>query len=145
LALTPYGGWHKEAKEWTDRVAHTGDKVPHDAWDERFEHPARTWAPASHRSFTLQVTGVAMANATYMFMRENSRCELMRVVRAKAVASVEMAVPPAMVAGELSVETNLSEGETSGEDLCDGDYSDIDDLSSGSIRRAHGQHWQAIK
>ena len=41
-----------------------GDKVPHDAWDERFEHPARTWASASHRAFTLQATGVAMANAT---------------------------------------------------------------------------------
>jgi hypothetical protein len=63
LTLTPYGGWHKEAKEWTDRVAHTGDKVPHDAWDERFEHPARTWASASHRAF------VAMANATYMYTR----------------------------------------------------------------------------
>jgi hypothetical protein len=49
-------------------VAHTGDKVPHDAWDERFKHPARTWASASHRAFTLQATGVAMANATYMFM-----------------------------------------------------------------------------
>jgi hypothetical protein len=43
VALTPYGRWHKEAKEWTDRVAHTGDKVPHDAWDERFGHPARMW------------------------------------------------------------------------------------------------------
>ena len=125
VALTPYGGWHKEAKEWTDRVAHTGDKVPHDAWDERFEHPARTWASASHRAFTLQATGVAMANATYMFMRENSRFEMMRAVGAKAVASVEMAVPPTMVAGELSVES--SEGETSGEDYRDGDYSDIDD------------------
>ena len=60
VALTPCGGWHKEAKEWTDRVAHTGDKVPHDAWDERFEHPARTWASASHRAFALQATGVAM-------------------------------------------------------------------------------------
>ena len=68
VALTPYGGWHKikEAKEWTDRVAHTGDKVPYDAWDERFEHPARTWASASHRAFTLQARGVAMANATYI-------------------------------------------------------------------------------
>ena len=83
VALTPYGGWHKEAKEWTDRVAHTGDKVPHDAWDERFEHPARTWASASHRTFTLQATGVAMANATYMFMRENSRYEMMRAVGAR--------------------------------------------------------------
>ena len=106
-------------------MAHTGDKVPHDAWDERFEHPARTWASASHRAFTLQATGVAMANATYMFMRENSRFEMMRAVGAKAVASVEMAVPPTMVAGEQSVE--ISEGETSGEDYCDGDYSDIDD------------------
>ena len=61
VALTPYGGWFKEAKEWMSRVAHTGDKVPHCAWDERFEHPARTWASASHRAFTLQATGVAMA------------------------------------------------------------------------------------
>ena len=29
VALTPYGGWFKEAKEWMSRVAHTGDKVPH--------------------------------------------------------------------------------------------------------------------
>ena len=33
-------------------------------------------------------------------MRENSRFEMMRAVGAKAVASVEMAVPPTMVAGE---------------------------------------------
>ena len=90
-------------------MAHTGDKVPHDAWDEQFEHPARTWASASHRAFTLQATGVAMANATYMFMRENSRFEMMRAVGAKAVASVEMAVPPTMVAGELSVRLEISE------------------------------------
>ena len=58
-------------------------------------------------------------------MRENSRFEMMRAVGAKAVASVEMAVPPTMVAGEQYVES--SEGETSGEDYRDGDYSDIDD------------------
>jgi hypothetical protein len=40
--------------------------------------------------------------------------------KAKAVASVEMAVSPTMVAGELSVE--ISEGETSGDDFSDGDY-----------------------
>ena len=50
---------------------------------------------------------------------------MMRAVGAKAVASVEMAVPLTMVAGELSVE--ISEGETSGEDFRDGDHSDIDD------------------
>ena len=61
----------------------------------------------------------------HMFMRENSRFELMRAIGAKAVASVEMAVPPTMVAGELSVE--ISEGETSGDDFSDGDYTDIDE------------------
>jgi hypothetical protein len=55
-----------------------------------------------------------------MFMRENSRFERMRAVGAKAVASVEMAVPPTMVAGELNAE--ISEGATSGEDFSDGDY-----------------------
>ena len=59
----------------------------------------------------------------YMSMRENSRFEMMRAVGAKAVASVEMAVPPTMVAGELNVE--ISEGETSGGDFSDGDYTDI--------------------
>ena len=49
----------------------------------------------------------------------------MRAVGAKAVASVEMVVPQTMVAGELSAE--IGEGETSGEDYRDGDYSDIDD------------------
>jgi hypothetical protein len=36
-----------------------------------------------------------------------------------------MAVPPTMVAGELSVE--ISEEETSGDDFCDGEFTDIDD------------------
>ena len=53
--------------------------MPHDAWDERFEHPARTWASASHRSFTLQATGVAMANATYMLTGSPGSRQLNRV------------------------------------------------------------------
>ena len=55
----------------------------------------------------------------------NSRFEMMRAVGAKAVASVEMAVPPTMVARELNAE--ISEGETSGDDFSDGDYTDIDE------------------
>jgi hypothetical protein len=58
-------------------------------------------------------------------MRENSRFEMMRSVGAKAVASVEMAVPPTMVAGELSVE--ISEGETSADDFSNDDDTDIDE------------------
>ena len=65
---------------------------------------------------TSQIARVRVRNTCHTYMR---------AVGAKAVASVEMAVPPTMVAGELSVES--SEGETSGEDYRDGDYSDIDD------------------
>ena len=118
VALTPYGGWFKEAKEWMSRVAHTGDKVPHCAWDERFEHPARTWASASHRAFTLQATGVAMANATYEFMRANATEEMRRVLGAKA-ANVQLAVPPTLAAGDWSVDSE-GDGEGSSGDLHDG-------------------------
>ena len=41
------------------------------------------------------------------------------------MVSVEMAVPPTLVAGELSAE--ISEGETSGDDFSDGDYTNIDE------------------
>jgi hypothetical protein len=111
-------------------VAATGYMTVTSAYDyasyERLEHLARTWASASHRAFTLQATGLAMANATlHMFMkRENSRFEMMQA-GVNAVASVEMAVPPTMGAGELSA--TISEGETSGGDFSDGNFTDIDD------------------
>jgi hypothetical protein len=58
---------------------------------------------------------------------------------AKAVASVEMAVPPTMVAGELSVE--ISKGETSGDDFSDGDIilrTSTDNHTGGSNRETSG-------
>ena len=50
------------------------------------------------------LTGVAMANATYKyeFMRENATEEMRRVLGAKA-ANVQLAVPPALAAGDWSV------------------------------------------
>jgi hypothetical protein len=83
-----------------------------------------------------------------MLMRENSRFEMMRAVGAKAVASVEMAVPPTMVAGELNVE--ISEGETSGDDFSDGDYTAVRTSTNNhtewfKTERRVGQRRQAIK
>ena len=46
---------------------------------------------ASHRAFTLQATGVAMANATYEFKRANATEEMRRVLGAKA-ANAQLAV-----------------------------------------------------
>ena len=47
------------------RTTHTGDDVPFLSYDERFEHPARTWASSSHRKFTHAAVGIAMAAATF--------------------------------------------------------------------------------
>jgi hypothetical protein len=85
VALTPYAGWHTEAKEWTDRVARSrvGRAVRASGED--------VGVGLASLVLTLQATGVTMANATFLFMREILRCEMMRTVGAKAVASVEMA------------------------------------------------------
>jgi hypothetical protein len=70
----------------------------------------------------------------YVYEREFTvrELEMMRAAGAKAVASVEMAVPPTMVAGELNAE--ISEGETSGEDFSDGDYTDIPDIDEYALK-----------
>jgi hypothetical protein len=49
LVLSPYGGWHGGCgnEQWTSRTTHTGDDAPFLSYDERFEHPARTWASYS--------------------------------------------------------------------------------------------------
>ena len=49
MALTPYGGWHKEDKDlaesWTrkttHKTTHTGDGEGYYEFDQRFEHPGR--------------------------------------------------------------------------------------------------------
>ena len=72
MALTPYGGWHKEkgsAESWTRRTTHTGDGAGYYEFDQRFEHPGRTWASATHRAFTFACVGAAMANETWKFVQ----------------------------------------------------------------------------
>ena len=50
------------------------------AYDERFEHPARTWASSSHREFTHAAVGIAMAAATFRFMQETAKTAMRRVL-----------------------------------------------------------------
>ena len=66
----------------------------------------------------LQLTGLAMANATYEFMRANATEEMRRVLGAKA-ANVQLAVPPTLAAGDWSVDSE-GDGEGSSGDLHDG-------------------------
>ena len=43
---------------------HSGDGETHTGWGERFEHPTKTWACATHKQFTMQAVAVAIAKAT---------------------------------------------------------------------------------
>ena len=100
VPLTPLAGWHKGAKEWTSRTTHTGDDASFYSWDERFEHPARTWASASHRMFTLQSVAVAMAKSTYVYMVQKSKDAMRQILGARTEAQREDVPPPTAAAGQ---------------------------------------------
>jgi hypothetical protein len=53
--------------------------APFLSYDERFEHPARTWASSSHRKFTHAAVGIAMAAATFRFMQATAKTAMRRV------------------------------------------------------------------
>ena len=54
-------------------MCHTGDGETHTGWGERFEHPTKTWACATHKQFTMQAVAVAIAKATWAWVR--GKCE----------------------------------------------------------------------
>ena len=87
MAMTPYGGWHREDKDlaesWTRRTTHTGDNVGYYEFDQRFEHPGRTWASATHRAFTFACVGAAMANETWKFVLAKSKQAMKQVLGIK--------------------------------------------------------------
>ena len=58
----------------------TGDDAPFLSYDERFEHPARTWASSSHRKFTHAAVGIAMAAATFRFTQATAKTAMRRVL-----------------------------------------------------------------
>jgi len=61
---THYGGWHSGATGddgFLNHVCHSGDGETHTGWGERFEHPTKTWACATHKQFTMQAVAVAIA------------------------------------------------------------------------------------
>ena len=98
MALTPYGGWHKEkgsAESWTRRTTHTGDGAGYYEFDQRFEHPGRTWASATHRAFTFACVGAAMANETWKFVQAKSKQAMKQVLGIKNDAGSRSSAPRA--------------------------------------------------
>ena len=110
MALTPYGGWHKEkgsAESWTRRTTHTGDGAGYYEFDQRFEHPGRTWASATHRAFTFACVGAAMANETWKFVQAKSKQAMKQVLGIKNDAARMKVTPPLAVTPALFVPSHV--------------------------------------
>ena len=101
MALTPYGGWHGEkdsAESWTRRTTHTGDDVGYYEFDQRFEHPGRTWASATHRAFSFACVGAAMANETWKFVQAKSKQAMKQVLGIRDEKTRMKVTPPLAMA-----------------------------------------------
>ena len=94
------GGWRSPIGEVMDLVGHTGDEEAHHSFEERFEHPGKTWASVTHRQFSLQAVAVATVNATYRWVESEAR----RVLR--AARGAERAGERAEAGGDTSSRTH---------------------------------------
>ena len=104
VGLTPLGGWFSGARDWMESAVHTGDQAGSMCYDPRYEHASKTWASSKHRQATMQATGIAQATATYKWVQDKARQELIRDMGARAKATVPVLTPPTLLAayGEYS-------------------------------------------
>ena len=56
-------------------------------FDQRFEHPGRTWASATHRAFLFACVGAAIVNETWKFVQAKSKQAMKQVLGIKNEAS----------------------------------------------------------
>ena len=77
---------------------HTGDDVGYYEFDQRFEHPGRTWASATHRAFTFACVGAAMANETWKFVQAKSKQAMKQVLGIRDEKTRMKVTPPLAMA-----------------------------------------------
>ena len=106
-----------------DLVGHTGDEEAHHSFEERFEHPGKTWASVTHRQFSLQAVAVATANATYSWVESEARRVLREVLNAREKERRQEVTPPV-------ARTRRARGEASDDD--EGDDDDANRVGAGA-------------
>ena len=89
---------------------------PHTGWGERFEHPTKTWACATHKQFTMQAVAVAIAKAWVRGKCEEAMREVLGAGRGVQAGEVET---PAMAA-EAGRETRRGAESDEESDGCNG-------------------------
>ena len=98
-----------------------GDGETHTGWGERFEHPTKTWACATHKQFTMQMVAVAIAKATWNWVRgkcEEAMREVLGAGRGVQAGEVEISLPA--MAAETGRETRQGAASDEESDGCDG-------------------------
>ena len=74
-------------ESWTRKTTHAGDGVGYYEFDQRFEHPGRTWASVTHHAFSFACVGAAMANETWKFVQAKSKQAMKQVLGIKHEAA----------------------------------------------------------
>ena len=123
MCLSYMGGWRSPIGEVMDTVGHSGDEEEHCSFEERFEHPGKTWASVTHRQFSLQAVAVATVNATYRWVESEARRVLREVLNAREKERRQEVTPPV-------ARTRRARGEASDDD--EGDDDDANRVGAGA-------------
>lgn len=95
VCLSYFGGWRGTAKrDFFARLGHTGDEEASNSYAERFENPAKTWASATHRQFSMQAVAVATAKATYRWVANEGKRAMREVLGERERARRHVVTPP---------------------------------------------------
>lgn len=142
VCLSYLGGWRSPIGEVMDTVGHTGDEEDDYSFEERFDHPGKTWASATHRQFSLQAVAVATVNATYDWVKSEAKRVLREVLgEREKERRLEVTPPVACAKGDGAGESGGGDGDEDGrestgfsiDDLVAEDADD-DDVGAGYTR-----------
>ena len=126
VCLSYLGGWRSPIGEVMDTVGHTGDEEEHSSFEERFDHPGKTWASVTHRQFSLQAVAVATANATYSWVESEARRVLREVLGVREKERRQEVTPPVACARRARVEVSDDDDDD------DDDYDDYNRVGVGA-------------
>ena len=76
----------------------------------RFDHPARTWASATHKQFSMQATAVAPVNATYDWAASEAK-RVMREVPDVSAKERRHTVTPPLARAQLADESECDDAD----------------------------------
>ena len=76
----------------------------HSSFEERFDHPGKTWVSATYRQFSLQAVAVATVNATYSWVESEARRVLREVLNVREKERRQEVTPPVACARRARVE-----------------------------------------